>query len=145
MVSQVNSWCSSQFRDGVVKVLAMTTVSYYMAGYVMNCKTLVQSIIFSLLYRRISIMALRNAWCRLLAKPQRCAIISASRAQGTAAPVRWGKYNNNMQGTYITLLKGHCDLFIHIIYGFDDWAATRRNTGSSSGVWSSEHTKKNLI
>nr|XP_046270830.1 glutaryl-CoA dehydrogenase, mitochondrial-like [Scatophagus argus]XP_046270831.1 glutaryl-CoA dehydrogenase, mitochondrial-like [Scatophagus argus] len=34
-------------------------------------------------------MALRGAVCRLLANPRKCAIISASRAQGTATPVRW--------------------------------------------------------
>ncbi|XP_041672869.1 glutaryl-CoA dehydrogenase, mitochondrial-like [Cheilinus undulatus] len=34
-------------------------------------------------------MALRSALCRLLVNPQRCAIISATRAQGTAAPARW--------------------------------------------------------
>ncbi|XP_074553747.1 glutaryl-CoA dehydrogenase, mitochondrial-like [Halichoeres trimaculatus] len=34
-------------------------------------------------------MALRSALCRLLVNPQRCAIISASRAQGTAAAARW--------------------------------------------------------
>ncbi|XP_073350262.1 glutaryl-CoA dehydrogenase b [Pagrus major] len=33
-------------------------------------------------------MALRSAVCRLLVNPQRCAFISASRAQGTAAPAR---------------------------------------------------------
>ncbi|KAM3597968.1 uncharacterized protein V6R79_011890 [Siganus canaliculatus] len=33
-------------------------------------------------------MALRGAVCRLLVNPRRCAIISASRAQGTAAPAR---------------------------------------------------------
>ncbi|XP_070704696.1 glutaryl-CoA dehydrogenase b [Pempheris klunzingeri] len=34
-------------------------------------------------------MALRGAASRLLVIPRRCAIISASRAQGTAAPARW--------------------------------------------------------
>uniref|UniRef100_A0A3Q3ENA5 Glutaryl-CoA dehydrogenase, mitochondrial n=1 Tax=Labrus bergylta TaxID=56723 RepID=A0A3Q3ENA5_9LABR len=38
--------------------------------------------------RLIFIMALRGALCRLLVNSQRCAIISASRAQGTAAPAR---------------------------------------------------------
>lgn len=33
-------------------------------------------------------MALRGAVCRLLVNPQRCALISACRAQGTAAPAR---------------------------------------------------------
>ncbi|XP_061702320.1 glutaryl-CoA dehydrogenase, mitochondrial-like isoform X2 [Syngnathoides biaculeatus] len=33
-------------------------------------------------------MALRNV-CRLLAHPQRCALLCFARAQGTAAPVRW--------------------------------------------------------
>lgn len=36
-------------------------------------------------------MAMRGAVCRLLLNTQRCALISASRAQGTAAPARWGK------------------------------------------------------
>lgn len=51
-------------------------------------------------------MALRNAVCRLFVKPQRCAIITASRAQGTAVPARWGKYNNTMPATDIILFKG---------------------------------------
>ncbi|XP_010765537.1 glutaryl-CoA dehydrogenase, mitochondrial [Notothenia coriiceps] len=34
-------------------------------------------------------MALRNALCRLLVSPHRCAVLSASRSQGTAAQANW--------------------------------------------------------
>ncbi|CAB1341963.1 unnamed protein product [Coregonus sp. 'balchen'] len=40
-------------------------------------------------------MALRSAVCRLLVNPQRCAIISASRSQGSAAPAQKAKVQFN--------------------------------------------------
>lgn len=50
-------------------------------------------------------MAWRGAVCRLFVNPQRCAIISASRAQGTAAPARWGECHDTVPATEITLFK----------------------------------------
>ena len=43
-------------------------------------------------HRLISRMALRTAVNRLLVNSHRCAVISTSRAQGTAAPARYGQY-----------------------------------------------------
>lgn len=51
-------------------------------------------------------MALRGAVCRLLVNPRRCAIISACRTQGTAAPARWGKCCDSMQATDKALFTG---------------------------------------
>lgn len=51
-------------------------------------------------------MALRGAVCRLLVNSQRRAIITACRAQGTAAHARWGKCNDYMPATVVILFKG---------------------------------------
>lgn len=51
------------------------------------------SFFFNVFCSLMSIMALRGVLFRLLVNPQRCAIISASRSQGTAAPARQGEYD----------------------------------------------------
>lgn len=90
-VSELTEPCCSYVA--YVSTLWKSLPSLTMQALGLHFKLPIYNVYKCLFYRFLFIMALRNALCRLLVSPHRCAVLSASRSQGTAAQANWGTDN----------------------------------------------------